>query len=191
MKKLAVMLCGFALIASVAAPSLAFQEYPSFEISPYVGYVAYDSGMTSYMSNLAFGFRLDLRTMAALGFQFHYARSSSSADFPGLPLGEDDYVERIQINFTRDLLLRSGIFFSGYVGVGSFNRHSATLYDNDPSLQAGLGFRRNIVGPLYLRGDLGWTGAFLQDHAEGSLFHERTLTHHLDAAFTFSVLLDN
>jgi hypothetical protein len=191
MRSLAASLCALVLIATAATPGLAFQEYPSLEVTPYLGYIIYDGEMTNYMSNLAVGLRLDLRTIAALGFQFHYARSASRADFPGVAFGEDDYVERVQLNLTRDLLLSRGIFFFGSLGVGSFNRHSAELYDNDPSVQAGLGFRRNLVGPLYLRGDVGWTGAFLQDHAEDAPFHERTLTHHLDGALTFSLLFDN
>ncbi len=191
MKKLAALLCGIVLFTLAATPGFAFQEYPSLEIAPYVGYIAYDGDMTDYMSNLAYGIRLDLRTMAALGFQFHYARSTRDDDLPGVPFGSDEYIERVQLNFTRDVMLSGGIFFSGYAGVGSFNRHSPELYDTDPTLQAGMAFRRNLVGPFYLRGDLGWTGAFLKDHAAGSTFEERTLTHHLDAALTFSVLLDN
>ncbi len=180
MKKLAVLICGIALFTLAATPGFAFQEYPSLEIAPYVGYIVYDGDMTEYMSNLAYGFRVDLRTMAALGFQFHYARSTREDDLPSFPFGTDDYVERIQLNFTRDTLLSKGIFFSSYLGVGSFNRHGVDVYYNDPTLQAGVAFRRNLVGPLYLRGDLGWTGAFLDE-----------LTHHLDAALTFSLLLDN
>lgn len=191
MKKLAVLFCGITLLVAMASPGLAFQEYPSLEIAPYVGFIAYDGNMSSYMSNLAYGFRLDLRTMAALGFQFHYSRSTSIDDLPGVPFGNDEYVERIQLNFTRDIVLTTGTFFSGYVGVGSFNRHTALKYDNDPSVQAGVEFRRNLVGPFYFRGDLGWTGAFLKDYAEGDPYYERTLTHHLDAAITISVLLDN
>jgi hypothetical protein len=191
MRSLAASLCALVLLAAMATPGLAFQEYPSLEVTPYVGYLVYDGGMTDYMSNLALGVRLDLRTIAAVGFQFHYARTTSSAGFPSLALTDDAYVERIQLNLTRDLLLSRGVFFFGSVGVGSFNRHTTELYDNDPSVQAGLGFRRNLVGPLYLRGDVGWTGAFLQDHAEDAPFHERTLTHHLDGALTFSLLFDN
>ncbi len=191
MKKLAVLFCGITLLVAMASPGLAFQEYPSLEIAPYVGYLAYDGNMTSYMSNLAYGMRLDLRTMAALGFQFHYSRTTTTADLPGVPFGADEYVERIQLNFTRDVMLTTGMFISGYAGVGSFNRHTPIEYNNDPSVQAGLAFRRNIVGPFYFRGDMGWTGAFLKDHDEGATYYERTLTHHLEAAITISVLLDN
>lgn len=191
MKKLAVLSCAALLVAALAAPGLAFQEYPSLEIAPYVGYVAYDGDMTSYMSNLNFGFRVDLRTIAALGFQFNYSRSKILGDFPGQPFGKDDYIERVQLNFTRDLRLQSGIYFYGFAGVGSFNRHSAALYDNDPSVQAGLGFRRNLFGPLYLRGDIGWTGAFLKDYDPDGAYGDRTLTHHLDGALTLSFLFDN
>ena len=191
MRTLAASLCGLVLLAAVASPGLAFQEYPSLEVAPYVGFVFYDGNMTDYQSNLALGLRLDLRTMAAVGFQFHYARSASTADLPGFPFGEDNYVERIQLNLTRDLLLSRGIFFYGFGGVGSFNRHTAALYTNDPTVQAGLGFRRNIVGPLYVRGDMGWTGAFLKDPGADDRYHERTLTHHFDGALTFSVLFDN
>ncbi|MBM4117076.1 hypothetical protein FJ251_04920 [bacterium] len=190
MKRLVASLCA-ALLLALVKPALAFQEYPSLEVAPYAGYLLYDGDLTTYTSNLALGLRLDLRTFALLGFQFHYARSASTADFPGVAFGEDDYVERIQLNLTRDLLLSGGVFVSGYAGVGSFNRYTKAIYNNDPSVQAGLGFRRNLVGPFYLRGDLGWTGAFLKDRDPDSPFAERSLTHHLDAALTFSVLFDN
>lgn len=191
MNRLVASLCAALLLVALAVPALAFQEYPSLEVAPYVGYLIYDGELDTYMSNLALGLRLDLRTFAMLGFQFHYARSASTADFPGVAFGEDDYVERIQLNLTRDLLLSGGVFVYGFAGVGSFNRYTAAIYTNDPSVQAGLGFRRNLVGPLYLRGDAGWTGAFLKDPAADAPFAERTLTHHLDAALTLSVLFDN
>ncbi len=191
MTKLFALLCGLVLIAGLAGPGFAFQEYPSLEISPYVGYLAYDSQMTDYASNLAYGIRLDLRTTSLVGFQFHYALSASAGDFPGQPFGQDEYVERIQLNLTRDLFLVSGLFISTYIGGGSFNRHLADLYDTDPSVQAGISARRNLWSDLYLRADFGWTGAFLQDHDSEAQFAERTMTSHYDASLTFSFLLDN
>ena len=191
MRTLAASLCGLALLAAVASPGFAFQEYPSLEVAPYVGYLLYDSNLTHYSSNLDFGVRLDLRTMEMLGFQFNYAISGSTVGFPGIPFGKNSYVERIQFNLTRDLVLSRGIFFYGFAGLGTFVRHTTAVYNSDPSVQAGLGFRRNIVGPLYVRGDVGWTGAFLKDSDPADPYYDRTLTHHFDGALTLSVLFDN
>ncbi|MCP4547778.1 MAG: hypothetical protein GY835_15055 [bacterium] len=192
MKKLIAPIIGLVLLASVADPSLAFQEYPSIEIMPYAGYLLYDSDMDTYSSNLTYGMRIDLRTMALVGFQFNYALSASSADFPNSHFGKDDYVERIQLNLTRDLLLTRGVFISGYGGIGSFNRRTAQYYENDFSIQAGLSARRNIRDFLYLRADAGWTGAFLHDTDPNAMFGDgSTLTHHFEAALSFSFLFDN
>ena len=65
------------------------------------------------------------------------------------------------------------------------------LYDTDFSVQAGVGARRNIFDRLYVRGDIGYTGAFLKDHDPESTFGERTLTNHFDFSLTFSLLFDN
>lgn len=192
MKKLCASLFSIALLLLVAGPSLAFMEYPSLEVTPYVGYLAYDSGMTTYNSNLTYGVRLDLRIMAAFGFQFNYALSAMNEGFPGMHFGNDDYVERVQLSLTRDLTLIRGVFFTGYAGLGSFNRHTAEVYANDFCMQAGIFGRRNIFDYLYIRGDIGWTGAFLKDYDPSAQFGaERTLTNHFEASLSLSFLLDN
>ena len=191
MQKLLALSLGLALLGATAAPVVAFQEYPSIEFAPYVGFIQYDGSIPDYQTNLAWGFRMDLRTVSTFGFQFHYAISSSTGSLGSLPLGKDDYVQRIQLNLTRDLFLRSGVQFSGCAGLGRFARHSAELYDTDFSLQAGVSGRRNLWGVLYLRGDVGWTGAFLQDFDSAAVFADRTLTHNFDATLTLSFLFDN
>jgi hypothetical protein len=191
MKKLATLICALCLLAGLSGSGQAFQEYPSIEIVPYVGYLLYDSELTSYMSNLNYGFRVDLRTTPLLGFQFNYSRASMKGDFPGQPFGKNYYIERVQLNLTRDLVLYRGVFFSGFAGIGSFNRHTSTVYDNDFSVQGGLSARRNLFDWLYLRGDAGWTGAWLKDYGDDAQFSDRTLTNHFDFALTLSVLLDN
>ena len=57
MKQLVALLCGLVLLAGLAESGSAFQEYPSLEFAPYVGLIAYDSALTDYQSNLAFGAR--------------------------------------------------------------------------------------------------------------------------------------
>ncbi len=191
MKKFLALCAGIVLLAGLTGPAAGFQEYPSLEFAPYVGYIKYDGALPDYNANLAYGFRADLRTMAAIGFQFHYAASSTTSSFPSQPFGQDDYVQRIQLNLTRDLHLMSGVQLSVYGGVGRFARHQGEFYDTDFSLQAGVSGRRNLWGPLYLRGDLGWTGAFLEDYDTDAAFAERTLTNNYDAALTLSFLFDN
>ena len=191
MKKLASLLCGLLLLAGLSGSGQAFQEYPSLELTPYVGYLLYDGDLSTYQSNLAFGVRLDLRTMAALGFQFNYARCAMAGDFPSQPFGQDEYVELVHLNLTRDLFLARGVYVSGYAGLGSFNRRTEAEYDTDPSIQAGLEARRNLFDMLYLRTSVGWIGAFLKDHDPEAQFAERTLTHHFGFAVTVSFLFDN
>lgn len=191
MNKFAVLISGLALLAALSGTARAFQEYPSLEVAPYVGYLLYDSELAEYESNLSFGLRVDLRTFAMLGFQFHYARTASTADFPGQPFGADDHVDRVQLNLTRDLTLTRGFFIYGYGGVGSFSRTVGDFYEHDWSLQAGLGVRRNLIDKLYLRADGGWTGAWLSDDDPAGRFADTTLTHHFEAALTLSVLFDN
>ena len=58
-------------------------------------------------------------------------------------------------------------------------------------MQAGVGARRNLFDDLYLRGDLGWTGAWMKDDNEGDPFHEKTLTNHYELSICLSYLLDN
>jgi len=192
MKLLAASLCALCLLAGATGTALAFQEYPSLEVAPYVGYLLYDSEMVNYQSNLAYGIRLDLRTMAALGFQFHYSRTTATADLPGQPFVDaDNFVERIQLNLTRDLFILRGTFIGLYAGGGTFNRRFEGIYTNDYSAQAGLTARRNLFDWLYLRADAGWTGAFLKDPDPADPYYERTLTHHFEGALTLSFLLDN
>ena len=191
MKKFLALCVGLALLGGQAAPSLGFQEYPSLEIAPYVGYIQYDGDIPHYVSNLVYGFRADLRTIPKIGFQFHYASSASTGSFPSQPFGLDEYVQRIQLNVTRDFYLTSGWLFGGFGGIGRFVRQQGDLYDTDFSLQAGFLGRRNLWGPLYMRADVGWTGAFLKDHDPESAFGDRSLTHNFEAALTLSFLLDN
>lgn len=192
MKQLAAPLCALCLLAGATGTALAFQEYPSLEVTPYVGYLLYDSELIDYQSNLAYGIRLDLRTMAALGFQFHYSRSTNTAELPGQPFVDtDDYVERIQLNLTRDLFIVRGTFIAAYAGGGTFNRRYQGVYTNDYSVQAGMLARRNLFDWLYLRADAGWTGAFIKDPEPDDPYYDRTLTHHFEGALTLSVLFDN
>lgn len=188
MPKAAVLAAFLILAASGAA--WAFQELPSLELAPYVGFIKYDADL-GYDNTLAYGARADLRFVPYLGMQFHYALSSVHDGFGGLPFGADEYVSRAQVNLTYDLLPMRGFFVHFLAGVGTFNRYTADEYRSGNSLQLGAGARRNLFDDLYLRGDLGWTGAWIQDSDPESVFAESTLTHNLDFSITLSYLLDN
>ncbi len=178
------------LILAFAGGAFAFQELPSLELAPYVGFLKYDSAL-EYDNALAYGFRADMRFIPYLGLQFHYARSTNHDGIGGFPFGADDYVSRTQLNLTYDLLPMRGFFVHLLAGVGSFNRYTAEDYRNSNSVQLGLGARRNLFDDLYLRGDVGWTGAWIKDSEPESAFYESTLTHNLDFSLTLSYLLDN
>jgi len=178
------------LILVSAGGALAFQELPSLELAPYLGIIKY-AGDLEYDASLAYGMRADLRFIPYFGLQFHYARSTVHDGFTGFPFGSDEYVSRAQANLTYDLLPMSGFFVHLFAGVGSFGRHMDGEFKSSNSLQAGIGARRNLFDDLYLRGDAGWTGAWIQDSDPESIFHESTLTHHLDLSITVSYLLDN
>jgi len=177
------------ILASVGAAS-AFEELPSLELAPYLGLLKYDAAL-GYDNSLAYGMRMDLRFIPYLGLQFHYARSTAHDGFTGFPFGADAYVSRAQMNLSYDLFPLGGFFIDMLAGVGSFNRHMDGEFKSSMSVQLGLGARRNLFGDLYLRGDAGWTGAWLHDSDAGSPFHEKTLTHNLDLSLTLSYLLDN
>jgi hypothetical protein len=189
MKMNVAVLAALLTLAS-AGGAFAFQELPSLELSPYVGFLKYDSAF-EYDNSLAYGIRADMRFIPYLGLQFHYARSANKEGMGGFPFGADDYVSRTQLNLTYDLLPMSGFFVHLYTGVGSFNRYTAEDYRTSNSVQLGLGARRNLKGDFYLRGDLGWTGAWIQDSESESVFSESTLTHNMDISISLSYLLDN
>jgi len=189
MKMRTAALAAFLILASTGA-AWAFQELPSLELAPYVGFIKYDGDM-GFDNALAYGARADLRFVPYLGVQFHYARSSAHDGFGGFPFGSDDYVSRAQVNLTYDLVPINGFFVNVLAGVGSFTRHLPDDYLAAHSVQLGIGARRNLIADLYLRGDLGWTGAWLQDEDPEGAFAESTLTHNLDFSITLSYLLDN
>jgi len=190
MKSTVAILAGLLTLAVLAVPASAFQELPSLELSPYIGFLKYDSAM-EYDNTLAYGVRADLRFMPYFGLQFHMARSAMRDGLLGFPFGADDYVNRIQLNLTRDLMPVGGFFVHVFAGVGSFNRYETDIYRSGSSVQAGVGARRNLFDELYLRGDCGWTVAWLKDENADDAFYEETLTHHLELSLSVSYLLDN
>jgi hypothetical protein len=178
------------LILASAGGALAFQELPSVEIAPYVGFLKYDSAL-DYDNTLAYGLRADFRVIPYFGLQLHYARSSTADGITGFPFGADKFVSRAQVNITYDLLPMRGFFVHLLGGVGSFNRHIDGEYQTSTTAQLGLGARRNLFGDLYVRGDLGWIGAWIEDSDPESDFAESTLTNNLEVSLTLSYLLDN
>ena len=154
MRSLAASLCALALLAIAATPGLAFQEYPSLELTPYLGYTIYDGEhdhLHEQSRRWACAWICARSRRSAFSSTTRARRAGRTS--PSAGFGEDDYVERVAAQPDARSAAQRGIFVFGSLGVGSFNRHSAELYDNDPSVQAGLGFRRNLVGPLYLRGE--------------------------------------